>query len=105
MSAARPLFPQEQTFAGTHRTSVSCQSRPSAPQQTTALLDHFGRWQAALIGSSDRIDFAIWRLMTNSNLNVLRASRFLRAFSAEKKKEYQSQQKRNDQETSNLVCR
>jgi len=48
MSAARPLFPQEQTFAGTHRTSVSCQSRPSAPQQTTALLDHFGRWQAAL---------------------------------------------------------
>ena len=25
MSAARPLFPQEQTFAGTHRTAVSCQ--------------------------------------------------------------------------------
>jgi hypothetical protein len=25
MSAARPLFVQEQTFAGTHRTAVSCQ--------------------------------------------------------------------------------
>jgi hypothetical protein len=24
MSAARPLFPQEQTFAGPHRTAVSC---------------------------------------------------------------------------------
>jgi len=24
MSAARPLFPHEQTFAGTHRTAVSC---------------------------------------------------------------------------------
>src|SRR5262249_18869109 len=30
MSAARPLFHQEQTFVGTHRTSVSCQ-RPTFP--------------------------------------------------------------------------
>ena len=28
MSAARPLFPEEQTFVGTHRTSVSCHKRP-----------------------------------------------------------------------------
>src|SRR6516162_4684 len=35
MSAARPLFPQEQTFAATHRTSVSRQSRPNALQQTS----------------------------------------------------------------------
>jgi len=33
MSAARPLFPQEQTIAGTHRTSVSCQSPPNALQR------------------------------------------------------------------------
>jgi hypothetical protein len=33
MSAARPLFPQEQTFVGTHRTSVSCQKRNRAVQQ------------------------------------------------------------------------
>jgi hypothetical protein len=30
-SAARPLFPQEQTFAGAHRTAVSCQNRTSGP--------------------------------------------------------------------------
>jgi hypothetical protein len=28
MSAARPLFHQEQTFVGTHRTAVSCQLLP-----------------------------------------------------------------------------
>jgi len=27
MSAARPLLPHEQTFAGTHRTAVSCHNR------------------------------------------------------------------------------
>jgi hypothetical protein len=36
MSAARPLFLHEQTFASTHRTAVSCQERPHAPQQNNA---------------------------------------------------------------------
>ena len=40
MSAARPLFPHEQTFAGTHRTAVSCQKLPYAVHQTVMLLDH-----------------------------------------------------------------
>jgi DNA-directed RNA polymerase subunit RPC12/RpoP len=61
-----------------------------------------GWWQAAFMGSSDRIDFACFEvddeLELGGLLNVLR-------FSAEKKKENQSQQKRNDQEASNLVCR
>src|SRR5262245_56360731 len=30
ISAARPLFPHEQTFAGTHRTAVSVESRMGA---------------------------------------------------------------------------
>jgi len=30
MSAARPLFYQEQTFVGTRRTSGSCHKRPWA---------------------------------------------------------------------------
>src|SRR5262245_3886061 len=30
MSAGRPLFHQEQTFVGTHRTAVSCQLLPYA---------------------------------------------------------------------------
>jgi hypothetical protein len=33
MSAARPLSPQEQTFAGTHRTAVSCQEPTYAVQK------------------------------------------------------------------------
>src|SRR6516162_10439975 len=40
MSAARPLFPHEQTFAGTHRTAVSCQKLPYAVHHTVMLLDH-----------------------------------------------------------------
>jgi len=46
-------------------------------------------------------------LEVDDELELERSPSFsiLRAFSAEKKKEYQSQQKRNDQETSNLVCR
>jgi hypothetical protein len=36
-SAARPLFPHEQTFAGTHRTAVSCQNRTHAAQQSALL--------------------------------------------------------------------
>ena len=36
MSAPRPLFPQEQTFAGTHRTTVSCHFRTHAPQSNSA---------------------------------------------------------------------
>jgi hypothetical protein len=35
MSAARPLFPQEQTFGGTPRTAVSCQTRTSADYSIT----------------------------------------------------------------------
>jgi hypothetical protein len=81
-----PLFPNSRRNHCAAANDAMCQSRPSAPQQTTALLDHFGRWQAALIGSSDRIDFAIWRLMTNSNLNVLRASRFFALFQRRRKK-------------------
>src|SRR5262249_27261020 len=33
MSAARPLFPYEQTFAGTHRTAVPCHKATYAVQQ------------------------------------------------------------------------
>src|SRR5262249_34856260 len=54
--AARPLFPHEQTFAGTHRTAVSCQKRSLPPFAERELrnvyvgsvrldadgLDHFG---------------------------------------------------------------
>src|SRR5215471_17752590 len=32
MSAARPLFHQEQTFVGTHRTSVSCRYCCKSPK-------------------------------------------------------------------------
>src|SRR5207248_11020804 len=35
MSSARPLFPQEQTFGGTPRTFVSCQTRTSADYSIT----------------------------------------------------------------------
>jgi len=68
-----------------HKTSMSalCQSRPNAPQQTAALLDHFGRWQAAFIVSSDRIDFACfevddetrtwWPVERSPGLPILRA--------------------------------
>src|SRR5258708_32295553 len=40
MSAARPLFPHEQTFARTHRTAVSCQEATYASQQTALLFNH-----------------------------------------------------------------
>jgi len=40
MSAARLLFHQEQTFAGMHRTAVSCQEATYALQQI--LFDHLG---------------------------------------------------------------
>ena len=45
---ARPLFPHEQTFAGTHRTAVSCQNRTLAPQQRASLenlVSTAGQWQ------------------------------------------------------------
>src|SRR5215510_9026727 len=38
MSAARPPFPHEQIFAGTHRTAVSCHNRAHTPQQTARRL-------------------------------------------------------------------
>jgi hypothetical protein len=45
-------------------------------------------------------------LEVDDELELERSPGFsISAFSAEKKKEYQSQQKRNDQETSNLACR
>src|SRR5215510_1059850 len=47
MSAARPLFHQEQTFVGTHRTAVSCQEATYASQQTAPLFDH-------LVGAADQ---------------------------------------------------
>ena len=40
MSAARPLFPHEQTFAGTHRTAVSCHNRTRAPQRKSLSFDN-----------------------------------------------------------------
>jgi hypothetical protein len=38
------VFPHEQTFVGTHRTSVSCHKPTHAPQQMTRMryvIDHF----------------------------------------------------------------
>jgi hypothetical protein len=39
MSAAQPLSPNEQTFAGAHRTAVSCQKPTYAVQQIAWLFD------------------------------------------------------------------
>src|SRR5262245_61221193 len=38
MSAARPLFPQQQIFAGTHRTAVSCRHNRASPSPVTCPL-------------------------------------------------------------------
>src|SRR5262249_33487409 len=74
MSAARPLFPHEQTFAGTHRTAVSCHCEQPAASQPS--LDHGSPRPSALavlalITSSRRVGGSIgkpegrdpWRIL------------------------------------------
>src|SRR5262249_47028496 len=58
MSAARPLPPQEQTFAGTHRTAGSCQLLTHASQQTKPLFD---RTLACSSTLAPLASFSCWR--------------------------------------------